>query len=98
MYQQLPEEITLIDTGLFKEGTVACYLLESEGEVAIIETGNYQSTQRLLDLLDQKNIHREKVRYVIPTHVHLDHAIFELLIQIRPYNKETEDEDISTTS
>ncbi|MCP4270792.1 MAG: MBL fold metallo-hydrolase [Gammaproteobacteria bacterium] len=74
MYQQLPEEITLIDTGLFKEGTVACYLLESEGEVAIIETGHYQTTQRLLDLLEQKNIHREKVRYVIPTHVHLDHA------------------------
>ncbi|MCP4414755.1 MAG: MBL fold metallo-hydrolase, partial [Gammaproteobacteria bacterium] len=74
MYQQLPDEITLVDTGLFKDGTVACYLLESDGEVAIIETGNYQTTQRLLDLLEQKNIHREKVRYVIPTHVHLDHA------------------------
>jgi len=74
MYQQLPDEITLVDTGLFRDGTVACYLLESEDEAAIIETGNYLTTKRLLDLLEQKNIAREKVRYVIPTHVHLDHA------------------------
>ena len=74
MYQQLPDEITLVDTGLFRDGTVACYLLESEDEAAIIETGNFLTTKRLLDLLEQKNIAREKVRYVIPTHVHLDHA------------------------
>lgn len=74
MYKQLPHQVTRIDTGLISDGIVACYLLESMGEVAIIETGNYKTTQRILKLLEQKQIAREKVRYIIPTHVHLDHA------------------------
>ena len=74
MYQQLGHSITLIDTGLMGHQIAACYLLESNGEAAIIETGNYQTVHRILDLLEQKNINKADVKYIIPTHVHLDHA------------------------
>ena len=74
MYQQLPFNITRIDTGLMGIGVVACYLMESMGEVAIIETGNFGTTERILALLEQRKIDLGKVRFVIPTHVHLDHA------------------------
>lgn len=74
MYQQLPHGITRIDTGLMGPGNAACYLLESGGEAAVIETGTEATTQRVLELLQQRQIPLEKVRYVIPTHVHLDHA------------------------
>ncbi len=74
IYKQLPNQITLIDTGLMGNQIAACYLLESDNEVAIVETGNYNTTPRILSLLEQKQINREQVRYVIPTHVHLDHA------------------------
>ena len=75
MYQQqLDYAITRIDSGLMGAECTACYLLESDGEAAIIETGNEASTERVLQVLIQRDIPREKVRYVIPTHVHLDHA------------------------
>jgi len=74
IFQQLPEHITQIDTGLIGDEIAACYLLESNNEVAIIETGNYNTTSRILSLLKQKQISKENVKYIIPTHVHLDHA------------------------
>jgi len=74
MYQQLPFDITLIDTGLVAANVAACYLLESDGKYAIIETGNFETTERILALLEQRNISTDQVLYVIPTHVHLDHA------------------------
>jgi len=74
MYTELGHAITLIDSGLIKEGFVACYLLESDGETAIIETGNAHTVARILQLLEDKGLSINDVKYVIPTHVHLDHA------------------------
>ncbi len=73
-FTTLNHQITLIDTGLMGDEIAACYLIESDGETAIIETGNFQTTERILSLLALKNLSIEKVRYIIPTHVHLDHA------------------------
>jgi glyoxylase-like metal-dependent hydrolase (beta-lactamase superfamily II) len=54
---------------------MACfYLMEEKGECAVVETGTSHSAPRLLQLLHQRGIAAEQVRYVIPTHVHLDHA------------------------
>ena len=66
--------ITVIDTGLVADDMVACYLLESGDEAAIIETGNYQTCDRILAVLAEKNIAPEQIKYVIVTHIHLDHA------------------------
>ena len=66
--------ITRIDTGLMREGMAACYLIEENGYAGIIETGINATVPRILDLLEQKGISRSQVAYVMPTHVHLDHA------------------------
>ena len=42
--------------------------------VAFIEAGTSPGVPRLLALLAERGIAPERVRYVIPTHVHLDHA------------------------
>lgn len=52
----------------------ACYLMEHNGQAAFIDTGTARTIPRLLELLDNKKIPRHDVAYVMPTHVHLDHA------------------------
>ena len=66
--------VTRIDAQYLKPGVVCFYLLEADGECAIVETGTGHSVPTLQALLRQKEISAEQVRYVIPTHVHLDHA------------------------
>jgi glyoxylase-like metal-dependent hydrolase (beta-lactamase superfamily II) len=52
----------------------ACYLLETDSAVAVIEVGNNYSTPRILDVLRRRGRRVEEVSHVIVTHVHLDHA------------------------
>lgn len=66
--------ITCVDTGLIRKGLAACYLIEHEGVAGFIDTGTSNTVPGLLALLDHKGINREQVRWVMPTHVHLDHA------------------------
>lgn len=66
--------ISCIDTLQERPGMACCYLIERGGDVAFIEAGTSPGVPRLLALLDARGIARERVRYVIPTHVHLDHA------------------------
>jgi glyoxylase-like metal-dependent hydrolase (beta-lactamase superfamily II) len=73
-YQDLPDQICCIDTDYMRPGLAACYLIESEGEATFIDTGTSLATPLLLQVLEDKGIAPEQVRYVIPTHVHLDHA------------------------
>jgi glyoxylase-like metal-dependent hydrolase (beta-lactamase superfamily II) len=73
-YQELPHQITCIDTEYQRPGLAACYLIESEGEAAFVDTGTSHTVAQLMWLLEAKGIAPEQVKYVIPTHVHLDHA------------------------
>lgn len=73
-YQELDHQITCIDTEYQRPGLAACYLIESEGEAAFIDTGTSHSVPLLMSVLRTKGIAPEQVKYVIPTHVHLDHA------------------------
>jgi glyoxylase-like metal-dependent hydrolase (beta-lactamase superfamily II) len=52
----------------------ACYILEKDGEIAIIETNTNHAVPMLLRSLECLDFDKEQVRYVIVTHVHLDHA------------------------
>lgn len=70
----LNDGITLLDTLQERPGMAACYLLERGEDLAFIETGTAPGVPRLLAWLDEHGLARERVRYVIPTHVHLDHA------------------------
>lgn len=66
--------ITAVDSGYHREEMAACYLLEAGDEVAIIETGTNDSVPLLLKALEERGRSPEDVRFVIVTHVHLDHA------------------------
>ena len=73
-WRRLPGDITRIDAGYVAPGIACFYLVEGEGEVALIETGTAHSLPNLLASLADLGIERDRVRYVVPTHVHLDHA------------------------
>jgi glyoxylase-like metal-dependent hydrolase (beta-lactamase superfamily II) len=66
--------ISAIDSGYHRECLAACYMMEAESEVAFIEVGINSSTPRLMKTLELRGWKPEDVRYVIVTHVHLDHA------------------------
>lgn len=71
---ELPHNITCIDTGYIRPKLAACYLLEQDGMAGIIETGTGYSVATVLAVLKHKHIPVENICYVMPTHVHLDHA------------------------
>ncbi|MDT8427221.1 MAG: MBL fold metallo-hydrolase [Pseudomonadales bacterium] len=66
--------ITCIDTELIRPGLAACYLIQHEGMAGFVDTGVNSSVPGLLQVLEHKRIPRENVAWVMPTHVHLDHA------------------------
>ena len=73
-YQDLGQGIFCIDTGYGRAGLAACYLVVSGDRAAFIDTGTANTAPSLLALLEHLGMTPRQVRYVIPTHVHLDHA------------------------
>ncbi|MGI1680198.1 MAG: MBL fold metallo-hydrolase [Cellvibrionaceae bacterium] len=73
-YKEVGFGITCIDTGLGRKELAACYLMEEDNHLAIIETGTGQSVPTIMNLIKNKGYKPEQVDYVIITHVHLDHA------------------------
>ena len=63
-----------VDTGFLRDGFDAAYLIVHEGRAAFIDTGTTFAVPRLLGALDALGLARDAVDWVIPTHVHLDHA------------------------
>ena len=72
--QDLGFGVTRIDAGYIRPGVACFYLLESAGDFAVIDTGTSLSFPCLKQLMSERGLSREQMRYVIPTHVHLDHA------------------------
>ena len=73
-YQDLGHGISCIDTMLQRRGLAACYLLEHGGMAGFIDTGTNNSVPILCEVLRRKGIAPTAVAYIMPTHVHLDHA------------------------
>jgi glyoxylase-like metal-dependent hydrolase (beta-lactamase superfamily II) len=73
-FEDLGHGITMIDAQLYRQGQVSTYLVVEGERAAFVETGTAHSVPGLLSVLERKGIPRENVDYVIPTHVHLDHA------------------------
>ena len=73
-YINLNDGIYSIDARYICPGNACCYLIVEGNEVAIIETGTTYSAEGIEEALLSLGFGAEKVRYVIPTHVHLDHA------------------------
>lgn len=66
--------IYAIDTGFQRPRFDAAYLLVENGRAAFIDTGTNHAVPRLLAALDFVDLTPAAVDWVIPTHVHLDHA------------------------
>lgn len=66
--------ISAIDAHHQRPGLAAFYLLIEGNRAAFIDTGTSRSAPDALDVLRRRGLSPEQVAYVIPTHVHLDHA------------------------
>lgn len=66
--------ITQLDAEYITSGVAAVYLLQQGQQIAIIETSTSLTVPAILAELEQRGLGADNVAYVIPTHVHLDHA------------------------
>jgi glyoxylase-like metal-dependent hydrolase (beta-lactamase superfamily II) len=66
--------ILALDSGMIRPQMAACYLLETDCAVALIEVGNNDSADRIIHVLESRGRTVDEVSHVIVTHVHLDHA------------------------
>lgn len=73
-FDDLGNGIYCVDTGFGRPRMAACYLVTEEKAAAFVDTGTAYTAPALLALLKHLGLRPEDVEYVIPTHVHLDHA------------------------
>ena len=66
--------LSTIDCEYVSPGLAAAYLRLQGDEAAFIETNTTHALPRLLAALAEAGLSAEQVRYVVVTHVHLDHA------------------------
>ena len=74
MIEDLGHGVRCIDTGYLRPGLAASFLVQDDNETAIIETGTPRSVGRILKAMSLAGVAPESVRWISPTHVHLDHA------------------------
>ena len=73
-YQDLGQGICCIDTFYYRPNLDGCYLVKEGDQAALIDTGTSHVAPAVLELLEKRGLKPEQVKYIIPTHVHLDHA------------------------
>jgi glyoxylase-like metal-dependent hydrolase (beta-lactamase superfamily II) len=72
--EPLGDGIFAVDTGFHRDRFDAAYLVVEGGRAAFIDTGTANAVPRLLAALEATGVARAAVDFIIPTHVHLDHA------------------------
>lgn len=72
--EALDRGVFAIDTGFHRDRFDAAYLMVQDGRAAFIDTGTNFAVPRLLGALQALGLQPDAVDWVIPTHVHLDHA------------------------
>lgn len=70
----MESRLLTIDSGYVKPGFAACYLRVQGDEAAFVETNTSHAVPKLLDALREAGLAPEQVRWIVVTHVHLDHA------------------------
>lgn len=66
--------VYLVDCDYIRPQFAAAYILHNGSYAAIIETGTKYSVPAIVEQLERLKVTRENVLYILPTHVHLDHA------------------------
>jgi glyoxylase-like metal-dependent hydrolase (beta-lactamase superfamily II) len=72
--EALGADLYAIDTGFERPRFDAAYLIVDSGRAAFVDTGTNHAVPRLLAALRALELSPAAVDWVIPTHVHLDHA------------------------
>jgi glyoxylase-like metal-dependent hydrolase (beta-lactamase superfamily II) len=72
--EPLGDDLFVIDTGFERPHFDAAYLVVDSSRAAFIDTGTNHAVPRLLAALQALGLRTDAVDWVIPTHVHLDHA------------------------
>jgi len=72
--EPLSHGVFAVDTGFTRDRFDAAFLLVHQGRAAFVDTGTAFAVPRLLGALAALGLAPEAVDWVIPTHVHLDHA------------------------
>jgi glyoxylase-like metal-dependent hydrolase (beta-lactamase superfamily II) len=73
-YEEVANGIYCIETGLYRHGLAASYLVRADDHLAFVDTGTTNSVPGMMEVIATLGLGPENVDYVIPTHVHLDHA------------------------
>ena len=66
--------IHTLDLDFFRAETIAAYLVEADGRLALVETGPDSTWPHLVAALAKHGARPSDVKDVLVTHVHLDHA------------------------
>src|SRR5262245_32932848 len=69
-----PRSVVTIDCDYIRPRFAAAYLRVAGDEAAFVETDTAHAAPKLLAALAEQGLSPEAVRWVIVTHVHLDHA------------------------
>jgi len=72
--QDLGQGIHVVDTGYYRPGLAACYVMHEGDRAAIFDTGIERTVPAIAATLEAVGLDLEAVDYIVPTHVHLDHA------------------------
>ena len=72
--EPLDDGLYAIDTGFQRARFDAAYLIVDDGRAAFVDTGTNFAVPRLLAALEAVGLGADAVDWIIPTHVHLDHA------------------------
>ena len=73
-HQDLGAGTHLVDVDLYRPALASCYLVQHGDELALIDCGTPHSAPQALATIAAVGASPEQVRWIIPTHVHLDHA------------------------
>ncbi|QCJ45745.1 MBL fold metallo-hydrolase [Haloprofundus sp. MHR1] len=68
------EDTYYVDTGMYDTESYGSVYLVDADRPAVVDTGIGTHYEYILDAMDEVGIDPEAVAYVLPTHVHLDHA------------------------
>ncbi|GAB4191433.1 MAG: MBL fold metallo-hydrolase [Wenzhouxiangellaceae bacterium] len=71
---EYPHDIIAVDADFVRPRMAAAYIVRCGDQAVIVETGTNHTVPHLLTVMQREGIAPEQVAYIMPTHVHLDHA------------------------
>lgn len=74
MAPQPPHSVSIVDGHYFVPGRGAAYLIQDGDEAAFVDNITRFSVPYMLEALKTRKLSPEQVRYLIVTHIHLDHS------------------------